>query len=133
MRTERRLGLALSGGGFRASFFHSGVFARRAELNLLRPIELISTVSGGSVIGVLHCLHLQRSFEFTSENKITPQAHIDVAKANHDDFRDDVQQNHRTSTCEDRGKTWTMITNRLFSCRDRVVPPNRRVNDSVEE
>ena len=58
MRTERRLGLALSGGGFHASFFHIGVLGRQVELNLLRPIELISTVSSGSIIGVLHCLHL---------------------------------------------------------------------------
>jgi predicted acylesterase/phospholipase RssA len=125
--------LALSGGGFHASFFHIGVLARRDEFNLLRSIELISIVSSGSIIGVLHSLLLQRSFEFTSENKITPQAHIDAAKANHDHFRGDLRQNDRTSACEDRGKTWTMITNRLFTCRDRVVPPNRRVNESVEE
>jgi predicted acylesterase/phospholipase RssA len=74
VRTERRLGLALSGGGFHASFFHIGVLARRDEFNLLRSIELISIVSSGSIIGVLHSLLLQRSFEFTSENKITPQA-----------------------------------------------------------
>ena len=30
------LGLALSGGGFRASLFHIGVLARLAELDLLR-------------------------------------------------------------------------------------------------
>jgi NTE family protein len=42
-----RLGLALSGDGFRASFFHIGVLARPAEVELLREIEAISTVSGG--------------------------------------------------------------------------------------
>jgi NTE family protein len=30
--------LALSGGGFRASFFHLGVLARLAEMGLLRRI-----------------------------------------------------------------------------------------------
>lgn len=54
MQNEKRLGLALSGGGFRASFFHIGVLARLAELDLLRPIEVISTVSGGSIIGALY-------------------------------------------------------------------------------
>jgi hypothetical protein len=34
-----KLGLALSGGGFRASFFHVGVLARMAEMRLLRRVE----------------------------------------------------------------------------------------------
>ena len=48
------LGLALSGGGFRASFFHIGVLARLAELDLLRRVEALSTVSGGSIVGALY-------------------------------------------------------------------------------
>jgi predicted acylesterase/phospholipase RssA len=35
-----KLGLALSGGGFRASLFHIGVLARMAELDLLIPAAL---------------------------------------------------------------------------------------------
>ena len=50
---NRCLGLALSGGGFRASFFHLGVLARMAELDLLRQVEVLSTVSGGAVIGTM--------------------------------------------------------------------------------
>ena len=34
--TPQRLGLALSGGGFRAAFFHIGVLGRMAELGILR-------------------------------------------------------------------------------------------------
>lgn len=49
-----KLGLALSGGGFRASFFHLGVLARLAEEGLLRQVEVISTVSGGSIIGAAY-------------------------------------------------------------------------------
>ena len=45
-REHPKLGLALSGGGHRAAFFHIGAFARLAELGLLRPIQVISTVSG---------------------------------------------------------------------------------------
>src|SRR5215472_14107545 len=37
-----KLGLALSGGGFRASLFHVGVLARLAELDLLRHVEVLS-------------------------------------------------------------------------------------------
>ncbi len=53
------LGLALSGGGFRAAFLHLGVLAQMARRGLLRQLDVISTVSGGSTIGALYCLRLQ--------------------------------------------------------------------------
>lgn len=37
-----RVGLALSGGGFLASFYHLGVLARLAELDVLRRVEVLS-------------------------------------------------------------------------------------------
>ena len=40
---ERKLGLALSGGGFRAALFHIGVLARMAELDLLKNVAVLST------------------------------------------------------------------------------------------
>ncbi len=45
---HHKTGLALSGGGLRASLFHIGVLGRLAELDLLRHVDVISTVSGGS-------------------------------------------------------------------------------------
>lgn len=59
----RRIGLALSGGGFRASLFHIGVLARLAELDLLRQVEVLSCVSGGSIIGALYYLYLKRELD----------------------------------------------------------------------
>lgn len=58
-----KVGLALSGGGFRASLFHLGVLARLAECDLLRHIEVISCVSGGSIVGTHYYLALQRELE----------------------------------------------------------------------
>lgn len=46
-----KVGLALSGGGFRAALFHIGVLARLAELDVLRHVEVLSCVSGGSILG----------------------------------------------------------------------------------
>ncbi len=43
------IGLALSGGGFRATVFHLGVLARLAEQDLLEKVTFISSVSGGSL------------------------------------------------------------------------------------
>ena len=47
----KRLGLALSGGGFRAAAFHLGTFTKLRELHLLDKIDVISCVSGGSIAG----------------------------------------------------------------------------------
>ena len=48
------LGLALSGGGFRAMLFHLGALYRLNELGLLGKVDAVSGVSGGSfVTGVL--------------------------------------------------------------------------------
>ena len=58
-----KLGLALSGGGFRASLFHLGVLRRMAELDILRDVEVLSTVSGGSITGALYMLFLKKEID----------------------------------------------------------------------
>ena len=45
------VGLALSGGGFRAAAFHLGVLRRLRELGVLSHVRVMSTVSGGSIVG----------------------------------------------------------------------------------
>src|SRR5205814_1527658 len=51
---EDGIGLALSGGGYRAMVFHVGTLIRLNEVALLRKIKRISSVSGGSITaGVL--------------------------------------------------------------------------------
>lgn len=55
-----RVGLALSGGGFRAATFHLGVLKRLEELGLLNRIDVLSTVSGGSMTGALYALRCVR-------------------------------------------------------------------------
>lgn len=47
----KRVGLALSGGGFRAAAFHLGVFRQLQARGLLFNLDLMSCVSGGSVAG----------------------------------------------------------------------------------
>ncbi len=51
MSVPKPLGLALSGGGFRAAAFHLGVLKRLRELKLLEQVDVVSTVSGGSITG----------------------------------------------------------------------------------
>lgn len=44
-----QIGLALSGGGVRATAFHFGMLARIAEDDLLESVSIISSVSGGTL------------------------------------------------------------------------------------
>jgi NTE family protein len=48
-KPEDGVGLALSGGGYRAMVFHVGALIRLNEVALLRKIKRISSVSGGSI------------------------------------------------------------------------------------
>jgi NTE family protein len=54
---DLKIGLALSGGGFRASLFHLGSLWRLNELGLLRRLDIITSVSGGSIISGLMARH----------------------------------------------------------------------------
>ena len=48
---ENLIGLAFSGGGIRSATFNLGVLQRLQELDLLRSVDYMSTVSGGGYIG----------------------------------------------------------------------------------
>jgi predicted acylesterase/phospholipase RssA len=47
---ERDIILCLSGGGFRATFFHLGVLKFLAQVNLLSRVQEVFAVSGGSIL-----------------------------------------------------------------------------------
>lgn len=57
------VGLALSGGGYRAAAFHLGVLKRLDEMSILPRIDLVSCVSGGSIIGALYALRCSQTGE----------------------------------------------------------------------
>jgi NTE family protein len=54
---QPRIGLALSGGGSRAIAFHLGCLRALDQLGLLKNVAVLSTVSGGSVIGAYFHAH----------------------------------------------------------------------------
>lgn len=57
----KRIGLALSGGGFRAAAFHLGVMRKLAAVGLLDKVDLMTCVSGGSIAGGTVALHWSES------------------------------------------------------------------------
>ena len=51
-----------------------------AELGLLRRVEVISTVSGGSIIGALYYLHLRKLLQGSPDGKITDAAYVEAIR-----------------------------------------------------
>jgi predicted acylesterase/phospholipase RssA len=87
--------VALSGGGFRATFFHLGVLRRLAELDLLRHVSVLSTVSGGSILGACYILHLKHRFE-SSWGALTRRDYEETVDATEATLRRGVRKNLRT-------------------------------------
>ncbi len=58
-----RIGLALSGGGFRAAAFHLGMLRRLHQFKLLEGIDLLTCVSGGSIAGATLATHWSSGVE----------------------------------------------------------------------
>jgi predicted acylesterase/phospholipase RssA len=53
------IGLALSGGGFRAAIFHLGVIRRLEEMGIMKDVDAISSVSGGSIIAAYYVCEME--------------------------------------------------------------------------
>jgi predicted acylesterase/phospholipase RssA len=114
------LGLALSGGGFRAAFFHLGVLARLAELDILRRVEVISTVSGGSIIGALYYLHLKRLLEAEPDDRITTADYCEVVARMESEFLPAVQRNLRVRTFANLVQNVRMALSPGYSRSNRI-------------
>jgi len=68
----KRIGLALSGGGYRAAAYHIGTLRALHKLGMLDKVDVVSSVSGGSIIAAYYALHdgNYKSFEETFSKKI---------------------------------------------------------------
>jgi predicted acylesterase/phospholipase RssA len=100
-KQQQKLGLALSGGGFRASYFHIGVLAQMAEQGLLRDVEVISAVSGGSIIAALYYLHVKKLLESKPDAEVDDQDYVDLVKRIETDFKKATDRNIRLRTFAD--------------------------------
>lgn len=68
MINGRKIGLALSGGGYRAAAFHLGTLKKLNELGILKDVDVFSCVSGGAITGTYYCLNQELPFEKIEEN-----------------------------------------------------------------
>jgi predicted acylesterase/phospholipase RssA len=115
-----RIGLALSGGGFRAAFFHVGVLAKLAETGLLPKVEVISTVSGGSIVGAAYYLRLRRLLNETADSEITGEDYVRVVSEVEGLLRDAVRKHIRARVFANPAKNFQMLFWRTYSRSDRI-------------
>jgi len=73
----QRIGLALSGGGFRATLFHLGVVRLLAEIGQLSQVKRIGAVSGGSILAAHLVLHWK---QYTGSNEDFDKAAQEIIK-----------------------------------------------------
>ena len=79
---HKKIGLALSGGGYRAAAYHIGTLRALHKLGILNKVDVISSVSGGSIIAAYYGLHdgSYESFEKDFSEKIqTGVLHLAIA------------------------------------------------------
>ena len=60
MQTQKAIGLALSGGGFRATLYHLGLVRFLRDAGILRDVSHITSVSGGSIMAAHLALNWNR-------------------------------------------------------------------------
>ena len=69
---HHRIGLALSGGGFRASLFHLGVIRRLEELRIMERVAIVSAVSGGSIVAAFYLCEMEKELREVLRRGQTP-------------------------------------------------------------
>ncbi len=114
-KSVQKKGLALSGGGFRASLFQIGVLAALAEIDELRDVEIISCVSGGSIIGAYYYLHLKKLLEEKQDCDINKEDYINIVKEIEIDFLKAVQTNLRMQIFTNLFDNLKMIFSKKYS------------------
>ncbi|MDD2367649.1 MAG: patatin-like phospholipase family protein [Sulfuricurvum sp.] len=109
-----KVGLALSGGGFRASLFHIGVLLRLAELDILRHVQVISSVSGGSIIAMHYYLKLKHLLEHNDNFSFGKEEFIGLVREVEKEFIEGIQTNIRMQAFVENNGELTETLGRLY-------------------
>lgn len=67
MKRGKKIGLALSGGGYRAAVYHVGTLRALHSLGILDAVDIISSVSGGSITAAFYALHKDNYKDFETK------------------------------------------------------------------
>jgi predicted acylesterase/phospholipase RssA len=119
-KKQSKVGLGLSGGGFRAALFHIGVLAALADKGKLKDIEVISCVSGGSIIGAFYYLKIKQLYESKADKDIVQEDYIKLVKEIEKEFLDAVQKNIRMRLLTSFSKNIEMLKEGSYSRSNRL-------------
>lgn len=64
---RNKVGLALSGGGYRAAAYHIGTLRAIHRLGILEKVDVISSVSGGSITAAYYALNKDNYEDFEKQ------------------------------------------------------------------
>ncbi len=76
MKNNKKIGLGLSGGGYRATAYHIGTLKKLNELGILKNIDVISCISGGSILGAFYGLHNENFETFEEKAKLAVKQNV---------------------------------------------------------
>ena len=79
----------------RIAVSHWSLYARLAELDVLRHIEVISCVSGGSIVGAYYYLELRKKLQAASDGELKHADFIEIVQNLERNFVAGVQRNIR--------------------------------------
>lgn len=71
----KRIGLALSGGGYRAAAYHVGTLRALNKLGILDEVDVISSVSGGSITSAYYVQNKEKGYEAFEKDFISKLMH----------------------------------------------------------
>lgn len=71
----KRIGLALSGGGYRAAAYHIGTLRALNKLGILDKVDVISSVSGGSITAACYVQNKEKDYEAFEKEFIRKLTH----------------------------------------------------------
>jgi predicted acylesterase/phospholipase RssA len=114
-----KVGLALSGGGFRASFYHIGVLARLADTDFLRHIDVLSTVSGGSIVGAHYYLLLRELLESVTDP--SRAQYVELVEKLEREFSAAVKMNMRMRGLSNPWATFKMLFKPRYTRSNRMA------------
>lgn len=132
--SREKLGLSLAGGGFRASLFHLGVLRRMAELDVLRRVEVLSTVSGGSIVGALYVLLLKKHLERARDGNLGRDQYVEIIDELEEALLSGIRKNLRNRLLMNPlGVLRVLLTSRSLGERMARLYERHLFSDVVEE
>lgn len=72
---RKRIGLALSGGGYRATAYHIGTMRALHKLGILDKVDVISSVSGGSITAAYYVLNKHKGYKQLEKDFLSKLKH----------------------------------------------------------